>query len=126
MLAGNVLWFMFLFVVLQAIGLWLIELPARILLNLFGGRVTREAWMTSLHHSLWPMIPAAIIGSVLWVAWLCLFHFAGHPGGFTVDAMFQAAGHGLGAWIYGNVFWNWYLLRRNASGGSVVAGSEGA
>ena len=46
--------------------------------------------------------------------WLMLFFLAGHPGGFATDAAFQTAGHLLGAWVYGNVFYRWYLLRRDA------------
>ena len=119
LLMANVFWLLFLFAVLWTIGLWLIELPARLLHVLFGGTVSRESWMTSLHHSLWPMVPAALIGAVLWVAWLCLFHFADHSGGFALDAAFQVAGHALGAWVYGSVFWHWHLLRRERSAKTV-------
>jgi hypothetical protein len=112
LIAANVLWFSFLFTICWVWALWLIELLARGLRLLLGGGVSREDWLASLHQSLWPMVPAAAIGGVLWIFWLCLFFLAGRPGGFALDVVFQIAGHALGAWVYGNVFWHWYLLRR--------------
>ena len=109
---GNVLLFSAIFSVSWFTALGILELAAGLLHLVFGGGVSRDDWLTSLHLSLWPMVPAALVGSVLWVLWLVLFHLAGHPGGFALDVVFQIAGNILGAWVYLTVFWNWYQLRR--------------
>ena len=108
---GNAIFFSVVFAVLWFVALRLIEFIAGLFHAVFGRVVSREDWLTSLHQSLWPMIPAALMGCVLWILWLVLFHLAGYPGGFALDVVFQIAGHALGAWVYLNVFWNWYQLR---------------
>ena len=110
----NVIFFAIVFVVLWLVALRVLEWMGRIFHRLFGGNISLNDWMTSLHHSIWPMVPATLIGAVLWVTWLILFHLADRPGGFALDVAFQFAGHMLGAWVYLNVFWNWYQLRRAA------------
>ena len=109
----NLVFFGVVFLVLWFVALRIIEFIARLFHLVFGRSVSRDEWLTSLHQSLWPMVPATLIGSLLWVLWLVLFHLAGHPGGFALDVVFQIAGHALGAWVYLTVFWNWYQLRRN-------------
>ena len=109
---GNAIFFGIVFLILWFSALKSIELLARPFHMLFGGGVSREDWLTSLHQSLWPMVPATLIGSVLWIVWLVLFHLADHLGGYALDVVFQIAGHALGAWVYLTVFWNWYQLRR--------------
>mgnify|MGYP006908372841 CR=1 FL=1 len=112
LLIGNGVFFSIVFALLWIFALSLIELMARLMYMLFGRDVSRTHWLTSLHQSLWPMVPATLIGSVLWIVWLILFHLADHPGGYALDVVFQIAGHALGAWVYLTVFWNWYQLRR--------------
>ncbi len=108
----NAIWLTLLFAALWMIGLWLIESLARAIHFFAGGKTTRAQWLTSLHESLWPMVPVAAMGSMLWVAWLGVFFLASHAGGYMTDVVFQCGAHLLGACVYGNVFWNWYLLRR--------------
>lgn len=113
MLIANGVFFSIVFALLWFVALRALEFIAWMFHIVFGQGISREEWLTSLHQSLWPMVPATLIGGVLWILWLVLFHLAGHPGGFALDVVFQIAGHALGAWVYLTVFWHWYQLRRN-------------
>lgn len=109
----NLVGLFLLFTFLWLAGVYVLDAAAICLHMIFGGPVSREAWLETMYRALWPINLAARIGALLWILWLYLFFFAGHPGGFALDVFFQLLAHALGAWVYGNVFLQWYRLRNS-------------
>jgi hypothetical protein len=111
----NFVWLMALCAALWFAGFPLLKLVAGWLHALFGGRTTRQAWLDCFYRASWPLSYAARLGALLWLVWLALFFYAGHPGGRALDAVFIVLGNVLGAWVYGNILLQWVQLRGQAA-----------
>jgi hypothetical protein len=94
-------------------GLQALNVAALMLYGVFGGPLTRQAWLDRMYESLWPLPWAAGAGAAIWIAWMALF-FGSERLGLSVTLAFAALGHLAAASVYLTVFFGWYRLRRAA------------
>jgi hypothetical protein len=80
--------------------------------HVFGGRLSKEEWLTAMYQALWRLPWAAAVGAVLWSAWCYLFFLDNHIGLFALSIVLGGLGHLVAAWVYLNVIASWYRLRR--------------
>jgi hypothetical protein len=116
------------FLALWFLALKVLDWIALIVHRLFGGETSSADWLCSMYHSLWTLVWASRLGAICFVGWLVLFYYVPRADRLTVSVLLGTAGHLIGVWVYGTVFFNWYRLRhcqnkptpdgeRRASGG---------
>ena len=76
----------------------------------FGRKSSPGEWREAIYRAARRMSYAARIGALVWLAWLYWFFYADAPGGFAVNAIFLAAGHLLGAWVYIPLIYDWVVI----------------
>jgi len=94
-------------------GLQALNVAALMFYGVFGGSLTRQAWLDRMHESLWPLPWAAGVGAIIWLSWMAIF-FGLERHDLSVNLAFAALGHLAAAWVYLTVFFGWYRLRRAA------------
>jgi hypothetical protein len=96
-------------------GLLAFECAAVVAHHVFGGRLTKEEWLTAMYRALWRLPWAAAAGSILWSVWCYLFFIDRRFPVLALNLILGGLGHLVAAWVYVNVLLSWYRVRRAAT-----------
>lgn len=119
---ANLLGIALLLAVLWRFGLEILEALAAAIKQLFAREVDWPAWFAELYAGLRPLPLFTLPAAALWGAWLVLFYFFDHPGGYATDVAFQVAAHALGACVYLPIFYRWRVLTKASSHDPQISG----